>query len=74
MSIKDKLIQALLSKYEADYNNTEATLSIYMNNPVGIGEHPQHLEEMDKLVNAMVQANDNKEMVIQWKNNSVNLG
>ena len=26
----------------------------YFNNPVGIGEHPQHIEEMDKLMANMV--------------------
>lgn len=62
-----KMTQALISKYDAQYKEADATLSIYMQNSVGIGEHPQHIEEMDKLVNAMVQANDNKEMIMRWQ-------
>ena len=31
---------------------------VYFNNAVGIGEHPQHIEEMDKLIAKMVDAND----------------
>lgn len=65
--LNTKIIQALISKYDAQYKEADATLSIYMQNSVGIGEHPQHLEEMDKLVNAMVQANDNKEMITKWQ-------
>ena len=41
----------------------EATLLIYFNNPVGIGEHPQHLEEMDKFVEKMTNAKDKLEML-----------
>ena len=33
-------------------NQAEVTLKVYANNPVAIGEHPQHIEEMDKLVSA----------------------
>ena len=29
-----------------------------MNKPVGIGEHPQHAEEMDKLIDTMAAAQD----------------
>ena len=32
------------------------------NNPVGIGEHPQ-LEEMDKLITKMVDANDKLQLL-----------
>ena len=33
------------------------------NNPVGIGEHPQHLEEMDKFVEKMTNAKDKLDML-----------
>jgi len=41
----------------------EATLLVYFNNSVGIGEHPQHLEEMDKFVDKMTNAKDKLEML-----------
>ena len=71
MSLADKLTKALISKYIAEYNEAEATLSIYMKSPVGIGEHPQHLEEMDKLVKVMVDATDNRKMVEKWRKKNV---
>ena len=57
------LCNALVSKYDYEYKSAEATIKIYLNNSVGIGEHPQHLEEMDKLVKLMVDAIDNKKLV-----------
>ena len=46
--MKEQLVHALKTKYDADYQMHKANLDIYLNNPVGIGEHPQHFEEMDK--------------------------
>ena len=44
------LIEALEKRYEAQIAEAEATLGIYLDHSVGIGEHPQHLDEMDKLI------------------------
>jgi hypothetical protein len=58
----DKLLyRALEAKYEAQIAEAEATLSIYFTNSVGIGEHPQHLEEMDKFVSQLADAKDKLE-------------
>ena len=56
--ISSSLYLALESQYQAQFNKGRATLLVYFNNPVGIGEHPQHLEEMDKLIMNMVDAHD----------------
>lgn len=48
-----KLINALKLKYEAQKMEAIATLEVYLKNPVGIGEHPQIIEEMDKLVHVI---------------------
>ena len=53
---ENHLFKALVKKYEAQIAKAVATLIIYFDNPVGIGEHPQHLEEMDKLVSAIESA------------------
>jgi len=60
---KSLLYDALKLKYQSQYKEAEATMSIYFNNSVGIGEHPQHIEEMDKLVSVMVDANDKLELL-----------
>lgn len=48
-----KLINALKLKYEAQKMEAIATLEVYLKNPVGIGEHPQIVEEMDRLVHTI---------------------
>ena len=57
--VGSSLMKALVSKYNSEITCAKATLSIYVNSPVGIGEHPQHLEEMDKLID-QIAANEDK--------------
>ena len=64
------LFRALVKKYEADIAAASATLQIYFDNPVGIGEHPQHLEEMDKLVCSLATAEDNLKALNKYFNNT----
>ena len=54
--MKQKMLDALRLRYEADYKQSKLTLDIYLKNAVGIGEHPQHFEEMDKLVSKIESA------------------
>lgn len=61
--ITDALYSALELKYQAEYQQANATLLVYFSNPVGIGEHPQHLEEMDKLMTQMVDAQDKLDLL-----------
>ena len=52
------ILDALEKKYEAEIAAADATIKIYLTNSVGIGEHPQHLEEMDKLLQKIVDAQE----------------
>jgi hypothetical protein len=61
--ISEKMYEALNLKYRSEMAEAEATLLVYFNNPVGIGEHPQHLEEMDKMVEKMTTAKDKLDML-----------
>ena len=61
MKTKELLYQALVKKYESDIADSKARLSIYFNNPVAIGEHPQHTEELDHLVDQLASAKDKLE-------------
>ena len=65
--ITKKLYEALMSKYASEMSEAEATLLVYFNNPVGIGEHPQHTEEMDNLVEQLTNANDKLETIKNFK-------
>ena len=56
--MKKALLDALEKKYEAEIAQADATVHIYFNNSVGNGEHPQHIEELDKLVSKIADAED----------------
>ena len=57
--MNSKLIKALKARYEAKAAEAEATIEIYLNNAVGIGEHPQVVEEMAKQLEKLSSADDN---------------
>ena len=44
------ILDALEDRYNSHISEAEATIKIYLENPVAIGEHPQHVDEVDKLI------------------------
>jgi len=52
------IYDALKAQFEAQKQKALATLTIYLTNPVGIGEHPQHIDEMMTLTRSLAEAND----------------
>ena len=64
--IKNKMYEALKKKYESEMLEAETSLLVYFHNPVGIGEHPQHIEEMDKLIEKRASAQDKLENLEQF--------
>jgi|TARA_R100001224_G_C4011741_1_gene146357 hypothetical protein len=54
-----KILKALTDRYNAQISEAKATLEIYLNKSVGIGEHPQHIDEVDKLVQKIATAKEN---------------
>lgn len=62
------MYEALCKKYEAEMADAESSLLIYFTNSVGIGEHPQHIEEMDKLVEKIANAKDKLETIKEFYN------
>jgi hypothetical protein len=49
-------LKALLDHYNAKISEAVATLNLYMNNSVGIGEHSDILEELKKYVDILDDA------------------
>ena len=58
MDIRESMIKALRKRYEAIIEEAKATAEVYLLRPVGIGEHPQFIEELDKLINIIAEAED----------------
>jgi hypothetical protein len=64
-SYKDVVVDALEKKYEAQMAQAEANIKVFMENPVGVGEHPDIVQEVEKLLK---QIKDAKEMLDELKN------
>ena len=61
MNKRTAMLASLRARYEADIAEADTTINIYLDNPVAIGEHPQHLEEIDKLLYKIAEAKDKME-------------
>ena len=64
---KRVIIQALEDRYNAQISEAEATIKIYLEQPVGIGEHPQHVDEVDKLIEKIAAAEEKLKVLQEYK-------
>ena len=56
--MRQALLDALEARYEAQIAEADATIKIYLENSVGIGEHPQHIDEIDKQFQKIADAQE----------------
>jgi methylaspartate ammonia-lyase len=61
------ILQALEDRYNAQISEAEATIKIYLEKPVGIGEHPQHVDEVDKLIEKIANAEEKIKILQEFK-------
>jgi hypothetical protein len=61
------ILEALEDRYNAQISEADATLKIYLEHSVGIGEHPQHLEEVDKQIEKIANAEEKLLVLQQFK-------
>jgi|MDTB01.2.fsa_nt_gb hypothetical protein len=61
--IEMPLLNAAIARCEADRQAAIAELGVYLRNPVAIGEHPNFLEEIDKLLGKAAHADEKLELI-----------
>ena len=61
------ILEALRARYEAEIAEADATANIYLQNSVGIGEHPQHIEEVDKQIEKIANAKEKIEVLDEFE-------
>ena len=61
------ILEALRARYEAEIAEADATANIYLENSVGIGEHPQHIDEVNKQVEKIAAAREKLEVLDQFE-------
>jgi hypothetical protein len=67
MDNKDLMYKALKTQCEAEKAEAEFTLNNYMMNSVGIGEHPQHVEEAMSALDKLASATDKLENLERFR-------
>ena len=61
------ILDALRARYEAEIAEADATANIYLENSVGIGEHPQHIDEVNKQIEKIAAAREKLEVIEQFE-------
>jgi len=64
MATTNALYEALKAQFEAQKQKAKATLTVYLTNPVGIGEHPQIIDEMVEQTRSLAEAEDCLERLV----------
>ena len=65
--MRTAIIDALEARYEAQILEADATLKIYLENSVGIGQHPQHLDEIDKQFQKIADAQEKLQAIKDFR-------
>ena len=60
-------IAAAESHYKAKMDESALTMRVYMNSPVGIGDHPNVFEEFRKSLEAFKESRENFQIVQELK-------
>ena len=71
--MKAALLDALEARYEAQIAEADATIKIYLENSVGIGEHPQHLDDIDNLFQKIADAQEKIKVIEEFREPRVEL-
>jgi len=65
--MRKAILKALEDRYEAQISEADATLKIFLDHSVGIGEHPQNIDEVDKLIQKVSSAKGKLETLKEYE-------
>ena len=65
--MKIAILDALEARYDAQIAEADATIKIYLENSVGIGEHPQHIDEIDKQFQKIADAQEKLQAIKDFR-------
>ena len=66
----EMIFQALRLQYEAEISKAKANIQVYIENPAGIGEHPDLVEAVNHELSKLANAEDK---LSSLKNNYISL-
>ena len=66
-TFKQVIVDALEKKHEAKMAEAEANIKVYMENPVGVGDHPDIVETIDKEMQKITKAKEMLDELANWR-------
>ena len=64
--MKETLIKAVISHAQGHINKHLANIEIYLTNPVGVGEHSEVMEEIEKQLEEVARYDDQISMIKKY--------
>ena len=61
--MRDKLIQAIKSHAQGHVDKHKANVEVYLTSPVGVGEHPDIIEAIEKELKIIAEYDDQLNMI-----------
>ena len=68
--MREQIIKALISHAQGDIEKHKANVEIYLNNPVGIGEHSDIMESVENELNMIAKYQDQIDVIQKYFKNS----
>ena len=66
-NFQQTIIDALEKKYEAQMSKAEANLKVLLQNPDGVGDHPDIVETIDKEMQNITKAKEMLDELANWR-------
>ena len=66
--MKAMILEALQAKYFGEIKEAQANIEIYLENPVGIGEHPEILDAIDTQIATLAESQEKFEVLKEFIN------
>tara|TARA_B100000579_G_scaffold247120_1_gene203068 strand:- start:24 stop:230 length:207 start_codon:yes stop_codon:yes gene_type:complete len=64
--MREQLIRALLAHANGDIQKHVANIEVYLNNPVGIGEHSNIVDAMEEEINMIAKYQDQIDVINKY--------
>lgn len=65
--MRDAILDALEAKYHGEMQETLINIEIYLENPVGIGEHPEILQAIDSQLSKFAEAEEKRKALRHFR-------
>ena len=64
--LRDQMINALIAHARGDIEKYRANIEVYLNNPAGIGEHPDVMEAVEQELDKIAKYHDQIEVLNKY--------